>query len=140
VTYDRQFQLVGHGEDLTKKSCKISSSANSSSLLGATRAALNITLEILPNFSTSPRTFSYSLVLVMSTLHVFTSTVFPVAFRESRIVWRSSRIRLLSRAIKATRSNLRAAKRDAVATPIPGPLPMRTRVCELLVDMVLLRI
>lgn len=65
----------------------------------------------------------------MSTLQVFTSTATALG-RKSRIVWRSCSSRLLSLEIKAILLNFLEAKSFAVEMPIPGPLPMTTKVWE----------
>ena len=75
-------------------------------------------------------------VLVISTLHKSTSIVLPAEFAALRMVSLSLERRVSSRDIKATLEKLFWVKREAVVTPMPGPLPMTSRPFDAMFERV----
>ena len=118
------------------KSFKISSSGNVSRSLGSTLAALNSTQLKVANFSVFLRTAVNAFVLVIFTLHTSTSIVLPAEFAALRMVSLSLERRVSSRDIKATLEKLFWVKREAVVTPMPGPLPMTRRPFDAMIILV----
>ena len=114
-------------ETHTKKSDITSFSSCVSRSLGSTLAALKWIHEISPSSSTFSNVLWKDSVSRISWLNVKTSTSLPTAFADCRTASRSLCRRALSLERRAILLNLRLAKIEAVASPMPGPLPMTTR-------------
>ena len=117
-------------ETHTKKSDITSFSSCVSRSLGSTLAALKWIHEISPSSSTFSNVLWKDSVSRISWLNVKTSTSLPTAFADCRTASRSLCRRALSLERRAILLNLRLAKIEAVASPMPGPLPMTTRTEE----------